>query len=217
MLEHIDRQPRTREMRRNAILRAAAHHFADYGFRGASLREISKDAAVSLTLLDHHFGTKRELMDAVVKFHGPTMKKRLCMLSSMIAPQKPECTVAGMVEAWVQAGFDTADQPDGDVLLRLLARGMDNPDEEGMSLVRDELDDGAELFIDGLITCFPGASRHAAACGFLCINAAVSQYLIAAPRLFRSLMAGVEDGGGLTDQERLVRFLTTGLDATLAH
>ncbi len=47
------------------ILKAALEAFANYGFDGASTREIAKAAGVSISLLVYHFTTKEDLWKAV--------------------------------------------------------------------------------------------------------------------------------------------------------
>lgn len=54
------------ELTRKALLEAALKHFAEKGFRGASLREIAEDADTAHGLIRHHFGTKEDLWRAVV-------------------------------------------------------------------------------------------------------------------------------------------------------
>lgn len=50
------------------LLEAAAHAFSSAGYKGASLRAIAKRAGVSFQLIQHHFGTKQDLWQAVVEY-----------------------------------------------------------------------------------------------------------------------------------------------------
>lgn len=43
---------------RESIIRAATRMFGQFGFRGASIRQIAREARVSPGLVQHHFGTK---------------------------------------------------------------------------------------------------------------------------------------------------------------
>lgn len=56
------RGDRTRE----AILKAAQRHFADRGYRGASLASIAEEAGISEPGLVHHFPSKPDLLRAVL-------------------------------------------------------------------------------------------------------------------------------------------------------
>ncbi len=66
-------RPSGRDEVRDAILDAAARHFAASG-TGASLREIAADAEVNLGLIHRHFGNKDDLLRAVLaaQTHGGT-------------------------------------------------------------------------------------------------------------------------------------------------
>lgn len=52
--------------RRLEIIEAATSVFAERGYHGGSLRDISKQLGLSLTSLVHHFPTKSELLEAVL-------------------------------------------------------------------------------------------------------------------------------------------------------
>ncbi len=49
------------------ILDAATTVFATHGYRGGSLRDIARELDISLTSIVHHFGTKYELLEAVLE------------------------------------------------------------------------------------------------------------------------------------------------------
>lgn len=52
--------------KRSAILKAAAKVFADNGYEGASVDEISKEAGVTKSLLYYHFKSKDEIFEVLV-------------------------------------------------------------------------------------------------------------------------------------------------------
>jgi AcrR family transcriptional regulator len=179
--------------RKSAILLAANSHFAHHGYRGASLRDIARDAGVSLTLLNHHFGSKFQLLSAVIEAHRKVLDDRSSTMRALMASPSGY-TVRDMVVAWVRLGFETAAQTDGEVFLRLVSRVIDDPEEEAVQVVREKLDDGASIFIDALLGCHPQASRYAAACAYMWFNASLLKFLIGSRRLLR--LARVESPGG---------------------
>jgi AcrR family transcriptional regulator len=179
--------------RKSAILLAANAHFAHHGFRGASLRDIARDAGVSLTLLNHHFGSKYQLLGAVIDAHSKVLEDRMNILANLRA-NPGGYTVGDMVAAWVRLGFETAAQPDGEVFLRLVSRVIDDPEEEAVQIVREKLDDGAMVFIDAMMHCHPQATRYTAACAYLWFNAALLKFLIGSRRLLR--LAKAESASG---------------------
>jgi len=63
------------------ILDAAEHAIGDSGFAGASLRDIVREARVNLATVYYYFGSKRGLMEAVLKRRfGPLREEHLAML-----------------------------------------------------------------------------------------------------------------------------------------
>ena len=204
--------------RKNAILVAANYHFAHYGFRGASLRDIARDAEVSLTLLNHHFGSKFQLLSAVIDAHRAMLDERATALVSLMAARPGKFTVRDLVQVWIRIGFETAAEPDGEQFLRLMARVIDDPSEEAAQVVREKLDDAALVFIDALQQCYPGASRYAAASAYIYVSAALLKFLVGSKRLFRLAQAGAPTDTAHEDQARLTRFLVAGIEAALqAH
>jgi AcrR family transcriptional regulator len=53
--------------RASDILDVAATVFATHGYQGGSLRDISRQLGLSLTSIAHHFGSKYELLEAVLE------------------------------------------------------------------------------------------------------------------------------------------------------
>lgn len=201
--------------RKIAILHAASHHFARHGFRGASLRDIARDAGVSLTLLNHHFGSKLQLLGAVIENHRTVLDQRSSGLIEVMRRGSGNYTLDDLVRVWIRLGFDTAAKPEGEMFLRLVTRVIDDPTEEAVEVVREKLDDAALVFIDGLQQIYPHASRHAAASAYLFVSAAILKFLVGSKRLFRLAQASPPVHARAEDEARLMRFITSGIDAAL--
>ncbi len=201
--------------RKNAILIAANHHFAHHGFRGASLRDIARDAQVSLTLLNHHFGSKYQLLSAVIDSHRTMLDARAAATLQLVTAGQGRFTLRDLVQVWIRIGFETAAEPDGETFLRLMARVIDDPSEEAAQVVREKLDDAALVFIDALQLCYPWASRYAAASAYLYVSASLLKFLVGSKRLFRLAQAAPPVDPTSDDQDRLTRFLVAGIEAAL--
>jgi AcrR family transcriptional regulator len=202
--------------RKSAILHAANHHFAHHGFRGASLRDIARDAGVSLTLLNHHFGSKLQLLGAVIEAHRNILDERASRLHELMQRGPGSYTLKDLVQVWVTLGFDTASRPDGEMFLRLVARVIDDPTEEALQVVREKLDDAALVFIDALQQVYPGASRYAAASAYIFVSAAMLKFLVGSKRLFRLARVSLPVQTRAEDETRLTRFLVAGIEAAMA-
>lgn len=63
------------------ILDAAERHFAEYGYAATSLRQVIAEAGVNLAAVHYHFGSKEELLHAVVLRKGtPVNEQRMALL-----------------------------------------------------------------------------------------------------------------------------------------
>jgi AcrR family transcriptional regulator len=94
--------------RRLEIIEAATSVFAERGYHGGSLRDISKELGLSLTSLVHHFPTKSELLEAVLDHANATW-------ASSFQPDADEHGIKSAILRLAQSNFDHPE------LLRLLA------------------------------------------------------------------------------------------------
>jgi len=77
---------RTKLDPRTRILDAAENAIGELGFTGASLRHIALEARVNLATVYYYFGSKRELMEAVLKRRlGPLREEHLALLRELEA------------------------------------------------------------------------------------------------------------------------------------
>jgi AcrR family transcriptional regulator len=61
-----DSSQQTRRDRREDILQASLHLFADKGFHGTSMRDIARQANITEGLIYHYFASKRDLFRAII-------------------------------------------------------------------------------------------------------------------------------------------------------
>ena len=59
-----------RRDRREDILRASLHLFAERGFHGTSMRDIAREAGITEGLIYHYFASKRDLFRAIIEEHS---------------------------------------------------------------------------------------------------------------------------------------------------
>lgn len=202
--------------RKEAILLAATEHFGRFGFRGASLRDIARDAGVSLTLLNHHFGSKASLLSAAVHSQGRRMDERAAALAAVRRRAAGTWGVPDLVRAWVRTDASTAATSDGRLFLQLVARIGDDTSHEFDPAIRAGLDRAAPVFIDALQRCQPEASRRAAESACLWVCAAINRFLLDPQPLSGDSEVDNAPANAADDEERLIRFLTAGVEAALA-
>ena len=117
----IDTLRNSTATRRARILDSAARAFAAHGYRASSLRDIARDAGCSLTLLDHHFGGKRLLLEAVVKGLHEHCHVRLAGLKALLAPASA-FVFEDFVALWANYEFDLHATREGRQYLGLMLK-----------------------------------------------------------------------------------------------
>lgn len=98
--------------RASDILDAAASVFATHGYHGGSLRDIARQLDLSLTSIAHHFGSKYDLLEAVLERADKTTSGNETF--DFIAA----CTEYGVVPATLERVRSSVARPE---LLRLFA------------------------------------------------------------------------------------------------
>ena len=109
---------------KDRILDAAERAFSEFGFNGVSLRSIIADAGVNLAAVHYHFGSKEELLKAVVmRRAGPVNEERLALLDAHErAAGAGPLTLESVLEAFLLPTFRVARQPGGDRVVRMVGR-----------------------------------------------------------------------------------------------
>jgi AcrR family transcriptional regulator len=98
--------------RSSDILDAATAVFATHGYRGGSLRDIARQLDLSLTSIVHHFGTKYDLLEAVLERADTTTN------GSEDFDFDAACTAYGVARATMERVRSSVERPE---LLRLFA------------------------------------------------------------------------------------------------
>ena len=117
---------------RSQLLDAAERLFAEHGFRGASVRAITDLAGANLAAIGYHFGSKAELLAAVVRrVVEPINVAQAAGLDRLLA-RTPDPPVAELVEAFAGPLFDAmlAGDEGGARTSRLIMRIFGDPAEE---------------------------------------------------------------------------------------
>lgn len=110
--------------RRTLILDVARRHFAQKGYRGASLRAIAADAGVDVSLIGHYFGGKSPLLVATMELPVDPVEK----IASVVA-DGPD----GLADRLLTT-FLAAWDPHRDVFSALLRTTLGSQDDEAPML-----------------------------------------------------------------------------------
>ena len=112
---------------RERILDAAEQLFAEHGFDGTSLRQITVAADVNLAAVNYHFGSKEELYSHVfIRRIVPINARRAALLdeAEVLSANQP-LPVAAIFDSFIRPVFEMADRAPS--FLKLLARNIGAP------------------------------------------------------------------------------------------
>lgn len=87
---------------KNKILDAAEQLFADKGFNGTSLREITSQAEVNLAAVNYHFGSKKELIKAVMSRYMNELSPRLESALQTLCHQEAQPSLVEVFSAFIE-------------------------------------------------------------------------------------------------------------------
>ncbi|MFE4173996.1 TetR/AcrR family transcriptional regulator [Streptomyces sp. NPDC056909] len=143
---------------RTKILDAAEHLFAERGYRGTSVRAITDLAGANLAAVGYHFGSKAELLAAVVRrVIGPITAAQRVALDKLLA-RTPDPPVTELVEAFAGPLFDgmPAGDEGGARTSRLIVTILNDPAEEARSWTGPDEDTVRERYLAAFARALPG-------------------------------------------------------------
>jgi AcrR family transcriptional regulator len=192
--------------RRERILDAAARAFSIHGYRGSSLRDIAKDAGCSLTLLDHHFGGKSALLDAVLSHQHERCHERMAGLRSALESSSG-FSLDDFVGRWVNFEFDLYMTAEGRQYLELMLRL--STDAEVESLRRRDLDCSQSLVVKAFARARPGLDERVFKAGWSLASAALYASIVHEGATAAAEPAGSDAAS--RGRRRVITFLVEGL------
>lgn len=157
------------DLMRSLLLDTAEELFAERGYFGASVRDITQRAEVRAASVNYHFETKKKLFTEVLKRRiAPLAEARLARLEQVhIQSEHPHESVAAIVSAFATPILDFAEQGGAGwknycVLIARLAVQK----QWGENEVAQQYDDHSARFIAALQEVFPQADAYRIHCAF---------------------------------------------------
>jgi len=162
---------------RERILDAAERLFMAHGFDGASMRQITGEAAVNLAAVNYHFGSKESLMQEVFRRRLDWLnEERMRVLDEMEQaagdkPLKPSQIVDGFFGTLLRLGEDkrrggivflrlAEDKRRGGIIfLRLLGRTLTDPSDFIRTFLADEYAGVMDRYKQALFKALPDVPR----------------------------------------------------------
>ncbi len=204
---------------KHRILNAAEALFAERGFEATSLRAITTSAEANLAAVNYHFGSKQELVKAVLERRvRPMNEERLRLLHACEAEAGGgNPTLESILAAFLKPPFEMCHRQNGGgaVIVRLFGRTYTEPGDELWKLFIGQFREVLERFGSALSRALPELPRRELFWRMHFMVATLIQTLADMRRL--EMISGGECDPTDFDAavERLVPFLAAGLRAPL--
>jgi AcrR family transcriptional regulator len=205
--------PTTRE----DILDAAEETFANGGYAGTSLREISRKAKVNQALLHHYFESKEGLFKAIFLRRGQQLsRERLELLNLLESRPGPPPKIEEIVRAYLLPAFDMKRRgAGGTAFLKLQAQLFAEPAASSGELKAEVYEEMMRRYAIALGRAQPELDLKAAYWRLIFMIAAFN-YTIAYSHNLEHLSGGICSSDDYEEAfAHMVPFLVSGLKAPL--
>lgn len=145
---------------KDRILGAAEELFAQHGFAGTSLRQVTSRADVNIAAVNYHFGSKENLVNEVFRRRMDEMsRRRLAALKTAQAeaPGELEPVLAAFVEPALAMAQD---RHGGGAFIRVIARAYAEKNDSLRKFLSDQYGHVLREFARAIATCVPELSKE---------------------------------------------------------
>lgn len=212
------------EITRKAILNAAETLFVKSGYEATSLRQITSAANVNLASINYHFGSKEELVRAVLKRRLEWInRERIRLLDNLERQARPDpVKPSQLVDAFFGTLLRHASDPehDANIFMRLLERTMTDPSNFIKTLFAHEYAEVVTRYKAAFIQALPDVPETEIIWRFHFMLGATS-YAIAGINILQGVLPNMPStlvDENVYDEQllpRLMSFLLGGLRAPL--
>ncbi|WP_297802695.1 TetR/AcrR family transcriptional regulator [Arenimonas sp. GDDSR-1] len=141
------------------ILHAAEDLFAQHGFAGTSLRQVTSRADVNIAAVNYHFGSKENLVHEVFKHRMDEMsEKRLSALSETVARDPKD--LHGILLAFIQPALALTLDRHGASFVRVLARAYAEKNDGLRNFLSENYGQVLREFAKAIAVCLPQLSKE---------------------------------------------------------
>ncbi|HVJ37975.1 MAG TPA: TetR family transcriptional regulator [Stenotrophomonas sp.] len=145
---------------KDRILGAAEELFAQHGFAGTSLRQVTSHADVNIAAVNYHFGSKENLVNEVFRRRMDEMTaSRLAQLEQ--ARHARPGDLAAVLAAFVEPALAMAqDRQSGGAFVRVIARAYAEKNDNLRKFLSDHYGHVLREFGKAIADCLPGLSKE---------------------------------------------------------
>ncbi len=205
------------------LLDAAERLFAEHGFKGTSVRAVTRAAGVSVSAANYHFGSKEALLHATLnRVIEPVNQARLARLDGLEAQAADGAVpLEAILDAFLRPAIEGRAQPAGTARFRQVAALLySDPPELAAALRRDYFGPLLARFLRALRRSLPDRDPGELAIAFeftvaLMVHV-ISGQLDNSGLLLHEVGIDLGEEGGLGDEEilqRMIRYAGAGLRA----
>jgi AcrR family transcriptional regulator len=145
---------------KDRILGAAEELFAQFGFAGTSLRQVTSRADVNIAAVNYHFGSKENLVNEVFRRRMDEMSaQRLAALKTAVAEHAGQ--LEPILAAFVEPALAMAqDRHGGGAFIRVIARAYAEKNDSLRKFLSDQYGHVLREFAKALAACMPELSKE---------------------------------------------------------
>ncbi|GHH46535.1 MULTISPECIES: TetR/AcrR family transcriptional regulator [Gammaproteobacteria] len=145
---------------KDRILGAAEELFAQHGFAGTSLRQVTSHADVNIAAVNYHFGSKENLVNEVFRRRMDEMTA--ARLSQLEAARRDRPGDLGAVlAAFVEPALAMAQEGhSGGAFVRVIARAYAEKNDNLRKFLSDHYGHVLREFAKAIAACVPGLSKE---------------------------------------------------------
>lgn len=145
---------------KDRILGAAEELFAQFGFSGTSLRQVTSRADVNIAAVNYHFGSKENLVNEVFRRRMDEMtEQRMSALKAAVQAHPGE--LEPILAAFVQPALALAqDRNGGGAFVRVIARAYAEKNDSLRKFLSDHYGHVLREFAKAIAVAVPGLSKE---------------------------------------------------------
>lgn len=197
---------------KDRILGAAESLFAQQGFAGTSLREVTSRADVNIAAVNYHFGSKENLINEVFRRRLDELSEQRLGALKTAREQSPgdlQAVLAAFIEPALALSLD---RQGGSAFVRVLARAYAEKDERLRQFVSEHYGHVMREFSKAMAACLPELPRDTLAWRLDFIAGALT-YAMADFGHNKRMGSGSDHAHCQRAARELVRFAAAGLNA----
>ena len=199
---------------RDRLIEVSGELFAERGFDSVSLRMITESANANLAAVNYHFGSKEELILAVVEdIVGPVNEKRLEQLGGI--DSNSSNSLKAIIHAFIDPVFDvtSADAGADNKYYKLISRCIASRDERVSSIIIRQFPEVLARFVSSLTRAIPGLSSDSAHLKVMFMAGALAHSLFHYENLLLVSGGSLDSSSPNVLKSELVSFLTAGMSS----